>query len=141
MVCAVIEFKANRESLFPHETPKLKLTTAASSCLSQIGSFLPSGSKLPPSPRGSPLVIRPALTLNRSPGTGLQHNACSLKCGQSKWHFQLVHHWFTPWKSLIFDSMDPRLTCPLGQPCSWPAWRSEMSSSTRLSPILHAPSS
>ena len=28
------------ESLFPQETPKLKLTTAAKSCLSQMGSLL-----------------------------------------------------------------------------------------------------
>ena len=34
-----------------------------------------------------------------------------------------------------------RLTCPLGQPSPLPAWRKEMSSSMRLSPILHAPSS
>ena len=37
--------------------------------------------------------------------------------------------------------METKITCPLGQPWSWPAWRNDMSSSTRLSPILHAPSS
>ena len=69
-----IEMAIYLESLFPQETPKLKLTTAAKSCLSQMGSLLGLDWGRPPSPRGSLPVIKPALTLSKSPGTGLQHN-------------------------------------------------------------------
>ena len=103
------------ESLFPQDTPKLKLMTAARSGLWQMGR----SGDTPASPRGSALVMSPALVSRMSPGTGLQHSTCRDRLPL------LCQTWVLP-------------TWPLGHPPSLPACRRSGTLPSCRPPMLHS---